>query len=92
MDIATILATLNVQKVRATYGAVGELMGAHPKLVSQHLGTRRPEASWVVSKSTGMPTGYTDANCHRDLQSNPRIISTADELANLIESCNLPKD
>ena len=92
MNITTILAALNDRKVRATYGAVGELMGIHPKLVSQHLGTSRPEASWVVSKSTGMPTGYLDANCHKDLQSNLQIISTAEELANLIEHCNLSKD
>jgi hypothetical protein len=92
MNIATILAVLNDRKVRATYSAVGELMGVHPKLVRQHLGTRRPEASWVVSKSTGMPTGYLDANCHKDLQKNPHIIATVEELANLIEHCNLSSD
>ena len=92
MNIATILAALNAQKVRATYGAVGELMGINPRLVSQHLGTRRPEASWVVSKTTGMPTGYLDANCHEDLQSNRQVISTAQELANLIEHWKMSKD
>ena len=88
MHIERILAALNDQKVRATYSAVGDLLGVHPKLVSQQLGNRRPEASWVVSKSTGMPTGYLDANCHKELQTNPRIIGTADELAELIERCS----
>jgi predicted transcriptional regulator len=84
MNIETILDALNEHKLRATYSAVGELMGVHPKSVSQYLGNRRPYASWVVSKATGMPTDYLDANCHNDLQSNPRVLESSDELIALI--------
>lgn len=84
--IDVILSTLNKHKIRATYGAVAELRQTHARNVSQQLGTRRPEASWIVSKRTGLPTGYLEANCHEDLQSNPKIIDTADELELLIKS------
>lgn len=84
--IDVILSTLNKHKIRATYGAVAELRQTHARNVSQQLGTRRPEASWVVSKRTGLPTGYLNANCHEDLLSNPKVIDTADELALLIKS------
>ena len=84
--VLQILETLDQNKVRATYSAVGALVGVHPRSLAAHLGNRRPLASWVVSKSTGMPTDYLTANCHKDLQSNPRVIENPDELIALIEN------
>jgi len=81
-----ILAVLNEKKIRATYSAVGALVGIHPRRLTPHLGNRRPYASWVVNRGTGMPTDYLAANCHKDLQSNPRIIDKPDELIALMES------
>ena len=58
MDIQTILDCLNSVAVRATYGAVGEVLGVRPQVLPRLLGARRPEASWVVNGTTGEPTGY----------------------------------
>ena len=49
MDIRTILAGLNTHQIRATYGAVGELLGIPAIGVGRYLGDPRAEASWVVS-------------------------------------------
>ncbi len=58
MEIQTILDCLNSVAVRATYGAVGEVLGVRPQVLPRLLGARRPEASWVVNGTTGEPTGY----------------------------------
>ena len=81
-SIEQILDALNGEKTRATYSAVAPLRGIHPKmLAAQDLGNRRPYASWVVRKATGMPTDYLPANCHPELQSKIKII---DDPADLI--------
>ena len=83
--IDEILRVLNRRKIRATYGAVAELVGTGPNLLAgRYLGIRRPAASWVVSKRTGMPTGYTAANCDPDLQLNAKVIESAAELEALL--------
>ena len=43
-----ILDALNREKIRATYGAVADVLGIPAGSVGQILGMRRPEASWVV--------------------------------------------
>jgi hypothetical protein len=82
--IENILEALNKHQVRATYSAVAALLGVHQRRVSHLLGNRRPYASWVVAKSTGMPTGYLKANLHKELQSKPTIIEEPDELIALL--------
>jgi len=83
--IGKVLEALNRHKTRATYGAVAAYLGILAQSVGQLLGARRPEASWVVSKKSGLPTGYSRAEYHKDLLSISRIVETADELASLIE-------
>lgn len=84
--IDDILEALNAENIRATYKAVGEVLGVDPRNVApRFLGNRRPAASWVVASSTGMPTGYLKANCHKELTSNPRVIDSKEELLELIE-------
>jgi hypothetical protein len=80
MSIATVLKFLNSERIRATYGAVAGIVGRHPIGVAPLLGRRRPEASWVVSKKTGDPTGYLSAERHADLKSRRQIISDTDDL------------
>src|SRR5438045_2663615 len=60
-ELEDVVRFLNDEKVRATYGAVAELVGG----IAQGIGTRltrlysrSPDASWVVNASSGMPTGY----------------------------------
>lgn len=74
-----VLDRLNDRPARATYRAVGDLLGIHPQAVLHQLGPCRPEASWIVNAESGFPTGY------RVDQLDPRlpgslIIRSADQL------------
>ena len=84
MDIQTILECLNSAAVRATYGAVGEVLGVRPQVVPRLLGARRPEASWVVNGTTGEPTGYAPDEVDPRLP-DTHVIRTGDELRACLE-------
>lgn len=75
-----ILGYLNQAKLRATYGAVAGVLGVNVRSVGNYLGNRRPEASWVVKESTGLPTGYLPTEYHPDLLAKKSIIKTANVL------------
>lgn len=80
-----VLKSLNTHKIRATYGAVADILEVHPMKVGGLLGERRPEASWVVSKTTGQPSGYGVEDCHPGLYENPRVLESGMELKDLME-------
>ena len=84
MTIETILEYLNAVLVRATYGAVGEVLGVRPQVVPRLLGARRPEASWIVNGSTGEPTGYTPDEVDPRL-AGTHVIRSGDELRRCLE-------
>ena len=90
MKITNILDALNTHRIRATYGAVGQCLGIPAIAVSQRLGSRRPEASWIVSAASGKPTGYASTEYHPALFSNSRILGSASELQALLESNHTP--
>jgi hypothetical protein len=71
-----ILAFLNHEEVRATYGAVAEVLGVLPRSMGTLLGPRRPEASWIVSAENGLPTDYDQAEWHPALLSRGEIITS----------------
>lgn len=84
-----IVEYLNDQKIRATYGAVAQVVGGIAQSIGERLGGafgRRPEASWVVNADTGLPTGYTVKQTHPALQSRTDIIRTGDELVRRMEA------
>jgi len=83
--IDQIIIAVNAAKVRVTYSAVAELLGIHPLAIGKLLGDHRPEASWIVSKTTGMPTDYMDKDLHVDLQKSQEILETCPELMRLLE-------
>ena len=85
MTIETILEYLNAVPVRATYGAVGEVLGVRPQVVPRLLGARRPAASWVVNGTTGEPTGYAPEEVDPRLPGT-RVIRSGDELRRGLES------
>ena len=85
MTIESILEYLNAVPVRATYGAVGDVLGVRPQAVPRLLGARRREASWIVSSSTGEPTGYPPDQVDPRLQGT-HVIRTGDELRRRLES------
>src|SRR5210317_1218589 len=92
MTIEKALRALNEHKIRATYGAVGQYLRIPAIAVSNLLGARRPEASWVVSAASGRPTGYEPHECHRDLQWNSDILRSGEQLQALLATqSNLKK-
>lgn len=84
MDVQQILKALNQHHIRATYGAVGEVLGLPAIGVGRHLGNPRPEASWIVSAATGKPSGYSEADCHPKLFSRPEVLRTGAQLQALM--------
>jgi hypothetical protein len=79
-DLDGILAALNSHQQRATYGAVAALVGRTPRLL-MHGRAREQGNSWIVSKTTGRPTGYVDADVHPQLAAHETILNTREELA-----------
>lgn len=69
-----ILQFLNHEQVRATYGAVAEVLGVIPRSMGARLGTHRPEASWIVSATNGLPTDYSEDEWHPALLSQSDVI------------------
>ena len=87
MTTDQILDCLDRQRIRATYGAVGAVIGRPPQSVGAVLGSRTQRASWVVNARTGEPTGYDRRQKHPDLYRTARIIRTGDELRLLCAGC-----
>jgi hypothetical protein len=75
-----VLAALHHHEQRATYSAVAALLGQTPRLL-MHGRPRAPENSWIVSKTTGRPTGYTDSDVHPRLTVNETVLTTREDLA-----------
>ena len=75
-----VLAFLNDEQIRATDGAVAEVVGVVSRALGQHLGPRRPEASWIVSADNGLPTDYDQTEWHPALLSRGEIIKSGREL------------
>ena len=84
-----ILEFLNEKRIRCTYTAVAEVIGTNAQSVSRYLGEMRPEASWVVSKETGTPTGYSENERHPDLLRTGTIILSGLELMNALDEWRL---
>lgn len=80
VGLEEILAFLNHEQVRATYGAVAEVLGVSPRSMSAVPGPHRPEASWIVSAENGLPTDYDQTDWHPALLSRGEIITSGQAL------------
>jgi hypothetical protein len=80
VSLDEVLRFLNEQQVRATYGAVAEVLGVIPRSMGLRLGPRRPEASWIVNGYNGLPTDYSEDEWHPALLSHAEVISSGREL------------
>ena len=79
-DLIKFVEFLQRNKLRATYGAIAEAADVPQRSVGRLLGDRCPLASWVVSASTGTPTGYAESEVHPDLHLNPDIVTSGEDL------------
>ena len=75
-----ILDFLNAVQIRATYGAVGELLGIMPRAMGAQLGPHTAERSWIVSAGTGLPTDYSPDDMHPALLRTDLMYRSGTEL------------
>ena len=88
LDLDQVLAALNQHHQRATYSAVAGLLDQSPRSLMRAR-PREQSNSWIVSKSSGKPTGYDEASIHPQLMANADVIETRDELATWLRSRGL---
>jgi hypothetical protein len=79
-ELDSILERLERHHQRATFGSVAGLLRCEPLKLFDACPQRVPRTSWVVSKSTGQPTGQSGSQIHPDLYSNPHVIQSTGEL------------
>ena len=82
--VPKILAKLCKMKTRMTYSAVACLLDVQPQEVGKWLGERRQEASWVVRKKDGRPSGYKTWQCHPDLCCKRHVIKSCCQLRDIL--------
>lgn len=85
LDLDQVIAALNQHHQRATYSAVAGLLDQSPRLLMRSR-PREQGNSWIVSKTTGKPTGYTDTDVHPQLMANESVLETRDDLATWLRS------
>ncbi len=81
-----ILDFLSTHHIRATYGAVGTVLGVPPRSVGQQLGPRSPRTSWVVSLATGKPTDFPPNLLHPALTPDTELMRTSEDLLRRMDS------
>jgi hypothetical protein len=76
-----IVGLLNRHRQRATYGAAAAIVDRPPAFL---MGGRPRDHrhSWIVNQETGLPTGYSEADMHPELCSNPNVIKASFQLEN----------
>ncbi|MBC8373659.1 MAG: hypothetical protein ISS69_10175 [Phycisphaerae bacterium] len=80
MNLIEIVTLLNTHHQRATYGAVGDVVGLPAQSVGQQLGPRNHLNSWVVNARRGLPTGYAQNEMHPNLLDNAQILASGEDL------------
>ena len=80
-----IIDALDRERQRATYSAVAALLGKAPRTLMA--GRERDQRhSWIVSRRTGLPTGYEPAQMHPELLASERILESREELEHFLAS------
>lgn len=77
--IDSIVDQLDRFHQRATYGAVASVVNRSPRNLMDKR-SRGPRDSWVVSRQSGMPSGYEPEQLHPDIKSRDTVISTREAL------------
>ncbi|MEO5588547.1 MAG: hypothetical protein ABIS03_03085 [Gemmatimonadaceae bacterium] len=77
--IDSILDLLDLHHQRATYGAVAAVVNSSPR--SLMMGRERNQrSSWIVSRSSGVATGYSDDQNHLSLTERADVLDTPERL------------
>ena len=80
MNVDFVLDRLHKQGQRATYAAVGGVVGLPARSVMSGQ-PKNQQSSWVVAKATGLPSGYTSAETDPRLARSAAPITTSEELS-----------
>ena len=75
--VTLVVDYLNEVKTRCTFNAAAEAIGITPHALKKELGEPRPEASWLVSPTSGEPMRYKDSEKHPELYRTTRIITSS---------------
>jgi hypothetical protein len=79
LTLDQILDVLERHRQRATFGAVAGILGREP--ISLFNGyVRSPKTAWIVSKSTGLPTGTKEEDYPSGLLEKKSVIDAPEEL------------
>jgi hypothetical protein len=85
--IDSIVNQLDRFNQRATYGAVAAVVNKSPRNLMDKR-SRSQRDSWVVSRQSGMPTGYDPEQLHPAIQSREKVISTREDLESWLANPN----
>ena len=93
--IPEITAILEKKKVKATYGALADMLGARAEYVISSFSKSRNNR-WIVNAKTGLATGYADEFLDDDYRAKPIQLSDEDALLAFLseqrEVGNIPED
>ena len=79
LELEDVVSFLDRRQLRATYGAVGQVVGRPATFLMTGI-PRGPRYSWIVNQETGLPTGYTEEQCHPALTKKSLILRTGKDL------------
>ena len=74
-QLKDVISLLSAHSQRATYGAVGGVVGLPARSVMFGQ-PKNPANSFVVSAKSGDPSGYSQSECHTALKSRAAVISS----------------
>ena len=83
--IDSVLDLLDQFRQRATYGAVAGVVDSSPRSLMSGR-ARDQRSSWIVSRETKQPSGYSDEQIHPDLTSRSEVIDNLDDLRKWLEN------
>ena len=78
-----IIDALDRNRQRATYGAVAGVVHSTARTLMKGR-EREQKNSWIVSTSTGIPTGYPPDALHPELKVNQKVLRTKEELSEFL--------
>jgi hypothetical protein len=84
LTLDEIVDRLDRHGQRATYGAVARLLGQSPRGLLRDR-ERGRKYTWIVNRTTGLPTGYADDQLDPRLRESGPVIATDGELRQWLE-------
>jgi alkylated DNA nucleotide flippase Atl1 len=88
-QLSMIISLLSKHHQRASYGAVGKLVGLPARSVMSGQ-AKSAENSWVVAVKTNKPTGYLAHEMDPNLENKDSVITSPQDLAAWLRSRSEP--